>query len=110
MVNHIPLSAICYWRSPGVSMNRTLSLFFTFALLLSACATPTAAPAPTKPPEPTPAPAAATPSGPVKITGSFVYTNDVITEYYAEHAVSLTDMTGFVKRDLEWEVPIKSQT
>ncbi len=45
----------------------------------------------------------------VKITGSFTYTNDIITTYYVEHAVALVDMYGFVKRDREWEIPVTSQ-
>ncbi|HAF61134.1 MAG TPA: hypothetical protein DCK95_02280, partial [Anaerolineaceae bacterium] len=45
--------------------------------------------------------------GPVLITGAFDYTNDFVLEtYYVEHAVMLTDMTGFILRDLEWELPI----
>jgi len=48
--------------------------------------------------------------GPVLITGAFDYTNDFVLEtYYVEHAVMLTDMTGFILRDLEWELPIASQ-
>ncbi len=47
--------------------------------------------------------------GAVKITGSFTYTNDIITTYYVEHAVALVDMYGFVKRDREWEIPVSSQ-
>ena len=92
-------------------MNRTLSLFFVIALLLSACATPTAAPAPTKAPEPTAVaqPLSATASGTVRVTGKFTYSNNIITEYYVEHFVALIDLTGFVKRDREWEVPVKSQ-
>jgi C-terminal processing protease CtpA/Prc len=49
-------------------------------------------------------------SGPVQITGSFEYTNDFVVEtYYVEHAVALLDMTGFVKRDKEWELPVEGQ-
>ncbi|MDK2981636.1 MAG: hypothetical protein PWQ55_1983 [Chloroflexota bacterium] len=48
--------------------------------------------------------------GPVQITGSFAYTNDFVVEtYYVEHAVALLDMTGFVKRDKEWELPVDGQ-
>ena len=92
-------------------MNRSLSLLFVIALVASACAAPTAAPAPTKVPEPTAVsqPLAATPSGPVRVTGKFTYSNNIITEYYVEHFVALIDLTGFVKRDREWEVPVKSQ-
>jgi C-terminal processing protease CtpA/Prc len=49
-------------------------------------------------------------TGPVQITGSFEYTNDFVVEtYYVEHAVALLDMTGFVKRDKEWELPVEGQ-
>jgi C-terminal processing protease CtpA/Prc len=47
---------------------------------------------------------------PTEITGTFTYTNDIITTYYVENAVALVDMYGFVKRDREWEVPVASQT
>ncbi|MDO9547290.1 MAG: S41 family peptidase [Pelolinea sp.] len=48
--------------------------------------------------------------GPVLITGGFEYTNDFVVEtYYVEHAVALLDMTGFVLRDKEWEMPVESQ-
>ncbi|MCC6148225.1 MAG: peptidase S41 [Anaerolineaceae bacterium] len=66
----------------------------------------------------TPQPAAAAPSpqtagpaeGPQVITGEFTYSNDFVLEtYYVEHAVALNDMTGFVKRDKEWELPIAGQ-
>lgn len=46
---------------------------------------------------------------PVQITGTFQYTNDIIVDYYVEHAVALIDMTGFVERDQEWEIPVESQ-
>ena len=52
----------------------------------------------------------AVPAGPVLITGEFEYTNDFVVEtYYVEHAVALLDMTGFVLRDKEWEMPVESQ-
>jgi hypothetical protein len=52
----------------------------------------------------------AVPPGPVLITGGFEYTNDFVVEtYYIEHAVGLLDMTGFVLRDQEWELPVESQ-
>ncbi len=47
---------------------------------------------------------------PYEITGSFTYTNDIITTYYMENAVALVDMYGFVKRDHNWIVPVSSQT
>ena len=55
-------------------------------------------------------PKADDPDGPVQITGEFEYTNDFVVEtYYVEHAVALLDMTGFVKRDKEWELPVDGQ-
>ncbi|HEY60843.1 MAG TPA: peptidase S41 [Anaerolineae bacterium] len=53
---------------------------------------------------------AAVPAGPALISGLIEYTNDFVVEtYYVEHAVMLTDMTSFVVRDQEWELPIESQ-
>ncbi len=46
---------------------------------------------------------------PYEITGTFTYTNDIITNYYVEQAVALADMYGFVKRDKEWITPVSSQ-
>lgn len=46
---------------------------------------------------------------PTEITGTFSYTNDIITTYYVENAVALVDMYGFVKRDKEWTIPVDSQ-
>ena len=47
---------------------------------------------------------------PYEITGTFTYTNDIITTYYVENAVALVDMYGFVKRDENWTIPVSSQT
>jgi len=48
---------------------------------------------------------------PVLLFGNFSYTNDIVLErYYVQHAVGLVDMTGFVLRDLEWELPVEAQT
>ena len=47
---------------------------------------------------------------PHEITGTYEVTNDfVLATYYVENAVALTDMHGFVVRDLEWELPVDSQ-
>ncbi|MEJ5202299.1 MAG: S41 family peptidase [Anaerolineales bacterium] len=44
------------------------------------------------------------------ITGDFTYTNEFVLEtYYVEHAVALLDLTGYLKRDKEWELPVESQ-
>lgn len=48
-------------------------------------------------------------TGPARITGEFSYTNDIIEVYYVEQAVALLDMTGFIMRDQEWELPVDSQ-
>jgi C-terminal processing protease CtpA/Prc len=47
---------------------------------------------------------------PYEITGTFTYTNDIITSYYVENEVALVDMYGFVIRDMEWIIPVSSQT
>jgi len=48
---------------------------------------------------------------PYELTGTYEVTNDfVLATYYVENAVALTDMHGFVIRDLEWELPVDSQT
>ncbi|MBI9050937.1 MAG: hypothetical protein JEZ00_16060 [Anaerolineaceae bacterium] len=48
--------------------------------------------------------------GPLRVKGSMNYSNEFVTEtYYVEHAVMLFDMTGFVLRDEEWEIPVNSQ-
>ena len=47
---------------------------------------------------------------PYQVTGTFSFSNDIITTYYIEHAVALVDMYGFVIRDEEWEMPVTSQT
>ena len=47
---------------------------------------------------------------PYQISGTFEYTNDIITTYYVEQAVALVDIYGFITRDREWEIPIASQT
>ncbi len=46
---------------------------------------------------------------PVLLSGTFTYTNDIITEYYVEQAILLHDMYGFVTRDEEWELPVQAQ-
>ena len=45
-----------------------------------------------------------------RIEGDFTFTNDFVLEtYFNEHAVVLNDLTGFVLRDEEWELPAESQ-
>ncbi len=48
-------------------------------------------------------------TGPAFINGEFTYSNDIIETYYVEQAVALLDMTGYVLRDEEWELPVNSQ-
>ena len=49
-------------------------------------------------------------AGPVLLTGNFTYTNDFVVEtYYVENAVAINDLTGFIKRDKLWELPINGQ-
>ena len=48
--------------------------------------------------------------GPVLLTGNFTYTNEFVVEtYYVENAVAINDLTGFIKRDKLWELPINGQ-
>ncbi len=50
-------------------------------------------------------------SQPVQITGSFTYSNDFVVEnYFRDHMVALVDMHAFVVRDLDWLIPVESQT
>ena len=85
---------------------RSSLLLLLFALVITACQ-------PDKPVEPTPltvnAPSISS-EEPYQITGTFDYTNDIITTYYVEHAVALVDMYAFITRDKEWEIPLSSQT
>lgn len=95
---------------------RTVAIAFVIAVLfLSSCASPTAAPtsqpvetqAPTVPPALLPQVPV---DGPELVTGEFSYSNDFVVEtYFVEHAVALLDLTGFVLRDKEWELPVDSQ-
>ncbi len=49
-------------------------------------------------------------SGMEIIRGDFSYSNDFVFEtYYVEHAAAICDMTGFILRDMEWELPVVSQ-
>jgi C-terminal processing protease CtpA/Prc len=108
-------------------MHKSITrLWLAAGLVLAACGSPAPVPAPTRPPAtaqaaatptrtaapaPTPAPtsAPADPGGPLSLSGSFTYTNDIITIYYYQHAVKLFDMHGFVTRDEDWELPVESQ-
>ena len=85
---------------------RFVSLVLVFALMLIACSAvnlPFSGGS-------TPAGPAASGNEPYQITGSFDYTNDIITTYYSENAVALVDMYGFVTRNLDWQIPVASQT
>ena len=79
------------------------SILMVVALLLSACqkSNPTPTAEPTK---------AAPATSPVKLVGDLTYSNDFVLEtYYVEQGVALADMTGFVKRDQLWEIPVQGQ-
>lgn len=55
-------------------------------------------------------PAALQTGNPEVIAGEFSYTNDFVVEtYYVEHAVAVNDLTGFVRRDQEWQLPVNGQ-
>ena len=86
--------------------SKSKILFLIFALTLTACAkTSAAAASDSNLPE-----TSLNIEGPALITGSFTYSNEFVLEnYYVEHAVMLTDMTGFIERDLKWELPVDSQ-
>jgi len=78
-------------------MMRILAVMIITGVLLSACGTGVPR-------------GEGVPGGPVLIEGSFEYTNEFVVEtYYVEHAVGLLDMTGFVLRDKEWEMPVEGQ-
>jgi C-terminal processing protease CtpA/Prc len=108
----------------GINKRKWLSLLAAAALFLPACRLMTGAPASTPtlapvvveeqaetliPPTAQTEPAAPL-EQPVRITGGFSYTNDIITTYYVQHAVALVDMYGFIIRDKEWEIPVEAQT
>lgn len=107
-----------------MKLKRFVSAFLFF-LTLTACsfsipAQPTATPSlrSTQTVSPSTATPASSPTSrgeaaqeqPVELKGTFQYTNDIIITYYVEHAVALTDMYGFVKRDPQWTIPVASQT
>jgi C-terminal processing protease CtpA/Prc len=95
------------------AFSRIFSVAAALSLALAACRlfVPTpVTPTPTSG-EGTPTPDLSIMESPLhELTGSFKLTNGfVIDTYYIENAVMLTDMTGFVLRDKEWELPTDSQ-
>jgi C-terminal processing protease CtpA/Prc len=70
------------------------------ALLLNACQI-------MSPLDPAPADVPAV-EQPIKLTGTFSYSNDLLTAYHTRHAVALVDLHGFVVRDPSW--PIRAHT
>ena len=85
-------------------MNKgSFFVLIIFALIASACKP--AQPVATKVPAPV-----ISGDQPYQISGTFEYTNDIITTYYVEQAVALVDIYGFITRDREWEIPVASQT
>jgi C-terminal processing protease CtpA/Prc len=90
---------------------RLISLLAVAVLSLAACQLGTLIPTATTEPQATTSPLALPAANePYQIVGSFDYSNSIVTDYYVEHAVALIDMYGFVTRDLEWEIPLSSQT
>ncbi len=83
-----------------------LSAFFILAFILNACQAKPAGSSSTL----NPALGQPVAGGPALLTGSFSYTNDFVVEtYYVENAVAINDLTGFVKRDKLWELPLDGQ-
>jgi C-terminal processing protease CtpA/Prc len=90
---------------------KPISLLAVAVLSLAACQLSTLIPTATTEPQATTSPLALPAANePYQIVGSFDYSNSIVTDYYVEHAVALIDMYGFVTRDLEWEIPLSSQT
>jgi C-terminal processing protease CtpA/Prc len=90
---------------------KPISLLAVVVLSLAACQLGTLIPTATTEPQATTSPLALPAANePYQIVGSFDYSNSIVTDYYVEHAVALVDMYGFVTRDLEWEIPLSSQT
>ncbi len=84
---------------------KKLLFLAALALFASACASP--AQTPTQLPALAVTPLA---DQPYQVTGTFQVSNGfVVGTYFVEHAVALTDMHGFVIRDVEWELPVDSQ-
>jgi len=82
-----------------------LSTVIIMTLLFSACQGKTATSSSTD--QPMGQPVA---GSPVLLTGNFTYTNEFVLEtYYVENAVAINDLTGFIKRDKLWELPINGQ-
>ena len=78
--------------------TRLTIVLVLLALLSLACSNPLTARTPN------------TPNTLYQITGTFEYTNEFYPEEYArEHAVSLLDMSAFILRDHDWEMPVGSQ-
>jgi len=76
-----------------------LSCLIVISLALAGCAPKEDAPV-----------VASSKNQPTLLQGTYQVTNDfVLTGYYVENAVALTDMHAFVIRDEEWEIPVESQ-
>jgi C-terminal processing protease CtpA/Prc len=82
---------------------RIISILVVISLALLACA-PKAQPLRLEvEPEPS--------EQPFQVQGSYTVTNGFVLEtYIVMNAVGLVDMHGFVIRDMEWEIPLESQT
>lgn len=82
---------------------KIFSLTILISLFLAACSTKAGQPQ-------SQSAASNTADGPVLLTGGFSYTNEFVLEtYYVENAVAINDLTGFVKRDKLWELPVNGQ-
>ena len=104
------LAVACGFNAPGqqpIAEPKTASTTDTTGSTPQATVEPTATVQPTTALS---APAGTIGEQPDLITGTYKYTNDFVLEtYYSENAVALTDMTGFVKRDDRWILPVNSQ-
>ncbi|MHC1783052.1 MAG: S41 family peptidase [Anaerolineaceae bacterium] len=102
-------------------LNLTLALAIT-SITLIACSLSLPSGDQPQPAQSTPAPENAGPAAPCEITacnaagqpvsvrGRMEFTNNIILDYYVEHAVALVDMHGFVIRDERWDIRLESQT
>ncbi len=82
-----------------IKIFRLLSCLIVISLVLTGCA-----------PKDDAQVVAGNENQPTLLKGSYQVTNDfILTGYYVENAVALTDMHAFVIRDKEWEIPVASQ-
>lgn len=99
----------CVLQPAETPQSSTLAAASTATTSNRASAAPVASTAPAASLSAQPGSQAPQAAGLTALKGSFEYTNDIINTYYVEHAVALTDMYGFVTRDLQWEIPVAGQ-